>query len=428
MKTFSLHTTGCRLNQYETEAIGSKLESIGFQEVPYGSQSELTVINACTVTARADADARRAIRRARRSSPQGKVVVTGCFAQAMAEVVDAMPEVDLRVDSDHKDLIIEKIVGAFGYAMPGGIDVDAFSSPDFTISGFRQHTRAMVKIQDGCQETCSYCIIPKARGRERSRTPEAVLREVNALAAAGYKEVVLTGVHVGKYRHQEWRLVDLLQLLISSTHIERIRLSSLEPREFRAALVELIVSEPRICPHLHVPVQSGHDHTLRAMRRSYDTSFVRELFDTLSLGRRNLAIGTDVITGFPGETKEQFEHTEAFLRSLPLAYLHVFSYSDRPGTTACEMPGKLHSRVIKERTNRLRDLSDSLRTGYITRFVGKNLPVLVEQRRDRITGHLIGMTDNFIRVVLDGSDELMNEIIPVRIEKVDAGIATGKAA
>lgn len=428
MKTFSLHTTGCRLNQYETEAIGSKLESIGFQEVPYGSEAELTVINACTVTARADADARGAIRRARRSSPQGKVVVTGCFAQAMSEEVDAMAEVDLRVDSDHKDMLIKEIVGAFGYAIPGGIDVDNLSSTDFTVSGFRQHTRAMVKIQDGCQETCSYCIIPMARGRERSRSPEAILREVKTLVESGYKEVVLTGVHVGKYRYQEWRLVDLLQLIITESSVARIRLSSLEPREFRPALVEMILTEPRICPHLHIPIQSGHDHTLRAMRRSYNTSFVRELFETLSSGRDSLAIGTDVITGFPGETKEQFEQTEVFLKALPISYLHVFSYSDRPGTIACDMPGKLHSRTIKERTTRLRVLSDGRRNEFVKRFVGCVVPVLVEQRRDRQTGRLIGMTDHFIRVVLEGPDELMNEIVKVRIEEVNAGIASGKAA
>jgi threonylcarbamoyladenosine tRNA methylthiotransferase MtaB len=427
-QSFSLHSIGCRLNQYEVGALAAKLEALGFQEVAFGEPADLTVINTCTVTARADRDARNAIRRARRVSPAGKVVVTGCYAQAQPGEVEALPQVDLRVDNLDKDRLAARLVETFGYAVPFGVDFDRLNSPDFTVSSFDRHTRAMVKIQDGCQEACSYCIIPRARGRERSRSPESILAEVRALEQGGYKEVVLSGVHVGKYRHGTTRLVDLLRLILSHSRVAQIRLTSMEPREFRPALVDLLVSEPRLCPHLHVPLQSGQDDILRAMRRSYDTRFVATLFERLAAARGGLAIGTDVITGFPGERDLQFAATEAFLRSLPLAYLHVFSYSDRPGTEAARLPDKVSPEIIRHRTQRLRRLSRELRRAFLSRYIGKTVSVLIERRRDRQTGLLIGMSGNYMRVLTAGPDALQNEIVPVRIERLENDQAFGVAA
>jgi threonylcarbamoyladenosine tRNA methylthiotransferase MtaB len=427
-QSFSLHSIGCRLNQYEVAALAAKLESLGFQQVAFGEPADLTVINTCTVTGRADADARNAIRRARRLSPHAKIVVTGCYAQAQPDEVDALEQVDLRVDNLQKDRLLARLVETFGYAVPFGVDFDHLNSPDFAVSSFGRHTRAMVKIQDGCQEACSYCIIPRARGHERSRSPESILTEVNALAQNGYKEVVLSGVHVGKYRYGATRLVDLLQLILNRSPLAQIRLTSMEPREFRRDLVDLLVSESRLCAHLHIPVQAGQDDILRAMRRSYDTRFVTDLFERLVAARPDLAIGTDVITGFPGEREEQFAATEAFLRSLPVAYLHVFSYSDRPGTEAAGRTDKVSPETIRSRTQRLRELSRELRRAFVSRYIGKTVPVLIERRRDRQSGLLVGMSGNYMRVLTEGSDALQNEIVPVRIERLTDEMAHGVAA
>jgi len=425
---FSLHTSGCRLNQYEIEAIGAKLESLGFQEVPFDEPVDVAVINTCTVTGRADSDARNAIRRARRTSPGGRVVVTGCYASAQPEEIAALGAVDLVVDNTHKERVVEKMVEAFGYTLPGGIDFGRMNSESFELGGFRRHTRAMVKVQDGCQEACTYCIIPRARGHERSRSPQSILREVKLLESNGYKEVILTGVHVGKYRHDDWRLADLLRAILNETGVEQIRLTSMEPREFRPALVDLLLQETRCCAHLHIPLQSGHDTILRAMRRSYDTAYVQELFRTLVEGRPDLAIGTDIIAGFPGESEAQFDLTADFLKSQPLAYLHVFSYSDRPGTVASLLPHKVSSEVIKARTASLRELSRVKRMAYVSRFIHRTVPVLVEQHRDRRSGLLVGMSENYMRVLAEGPDCLMNTIVPMRIVKFENESAIAVAA
>jgi threonylcarbamoyladenosine tRNA methylthiotransferase MtaB len=419
-RTFSLHSIGCRLNHYEIERVGAQLESLGFQEVEFGQPADLAVINTCSVTSRADADGRRVLRQARRASPDGLVAATGCYASAFAREVEALGAVDLIVDNLEKDALVGRLVDLLGYDLPHATDLPVTPRP------FGRHTRAMVKIQDGCQEACSYCIIPRARGRERSRPALDIVREVEALAAAGYREVVLTGVHAGKYRHEGHRLSDLVSALLDRTTIEQIRLSSLEPREFRPALVDLL-SHPRVCPHLHVPIQSGHDAVLRRMRRSYDTSWVSALFEQLS-GRADLALGTDVMVGFPGETEAEFVATRRFLESLPLAYLHVFAWSPRPGTQAAALPGKVPEPVVRERSRELRDLGVRVRQRFYAGFVGRTLPVLVERRRDRTSGRLVGLTHNYLRVQTEGPDEWMNRILPLRIERLEGDCAVALAA
>jgi threonylcarbamoyladenosine tRNA methylthiotransferase MtaB len=426
--TFALATIGCRLNQYELEALGARLEALGFQEVAEGEPADVTVINTCSVTARADADGRKALRRARRQSPGGKIVVTGCFASAQPDELRVLGDVDLIVDNRDKDRLAERMVDAFGYAIPGGVDWEGLNSSRFALGRFRLHTRAMVKIQDGCQEACTYCIIPRARGHERSRAPEAVLDEVHALEAGGYREIVLTGVHAGKYRCGELRLAGLIQRILGATRIPQIRLSSLEPRELRPELIDLLATEPRLCPHLHIALQSGDDQVLRAMRRSYDSSYVMELFHTLAAQRPGLAIGTDVITGFPGESESAFERTVAFVRSLPLAYLHVFSYSDRPGTAAVTLPDKVPAPEIRRRTAVLRRLDQRLRERFIGRHIGRTIDVLIERRRDSATGRLVGMSGNFLRVQTEGPDLWMNEIVPLHITGSNGRYAKGEAA
>ena len=424
MQTFSLCTIGCRLNQYETEAAGAKLQALGFQEVAFGEPAELCIINTCSVTARADADARKALRRARRSAPQGRIVLTGCYASAFRAELEASGDADLLVDNRDKEQLVARLVEAFGCTLPPAAARNGTPRQRLV----RHHTRAMVKIQDGCQEACSYCIIPRARGRERSRPLQEVVAEVRTLEAAGYKEVVLTGVHAGKYRHEGHRLSDLLAALLRDTRVAQIRLSSLEPRELRPALVDLITHEPRVCPHLHIPLQSGHDGVLRRMRRSYDSAWVEGLFARLQAARADLALGTDVMAGFPGETEAQFQTTVAFLQNLPLAYLHVFSYSDRPGTEAERLGHKVPEDAVRARGRELRELGAQLRKRYYSKFVGRTLPVLVEQRRQAATGRLLGLTGNYLRVLTDGPDHWMNQIVHLKIERLEGDFALATAA
>jgi threonylcarbamoyladenosine tRNA methylthiotransferase MtaB len=425
MPTFSLCCMGCRLNQYETEVISGRLEALGLRAVPFGTTADITVVNTCTVTARADADARNLIRRARRASPAGKVIVTGCYAQAQPEAVEALGTVDLQLDNREKDRLVQRAVEAFGHLFRAANPVRHLA---FELDGFSRHTRAMVKIQDGCHEACTYCIIPRARGAERSRPPHEIRAEVRRLEVNGYKEVVLTGVHVGKYRWEDQRLAGLLRLILRTTDVPQIRLTSMEPREFHDDLLELLREKPRLCPHLHVPVQSGHDAVLGAMHRNYNTAWVSSLFERLAAARPELAIGTDVIAGFPGETDAQFEQSCDFIASLPLAYLHVFSYSDRPGTEASRMPGKIRSEVIKQRTHRLRALSRQLRRRFLRRYLGQIIPVLIERRRDRRTGWLVGMSGNYMRVLAQGPDALMNQIVPLRMIRLEDEQMVAEAA
>ena len=419
-RTFSLFTIGCRLNQYEIERVGSQLESLGFQEVPFGECADVSVINTCSVTSRADADARRVLRKARRSSPEGCVVATGCYASAFSEEVDRLGAVDLVVDNSEKDELVRRLVDTLGFDLPACADFTATRAQG-------RHTRAMVKIQDGCQEACSYCIIPRARGRERSRPLRDIVQEVQDLTRLGYREVVLTGVHAGKYRDGGFRLSDLLETLLAETAMENFRLSSLEPREFRPRLLDLFESSTRICPHLHVPIQSGSDEILRSMRRSYDTSWVRELFRRLT-SRRDLSLGTDIMVGFPGETHAHFLATFEFLESLPLAYLHVFAYSPRPETAAVLLPGRVPEAVVRERSAALRELSHNLRDRFYGAYVGRTLPVLVERRRDAATGRLVGLSHNYLRVHAEGPDQWMNTIQMLKIERVLGDCALAKAA
>jgi threonylcarbamoyladenosine tRNA methylthiotransferase MtaB len=409
----ALFTIGCKVNQYETEAIAEKLEALGFQRVDFRDIADVYVINTCTVTGESDRSSRQAIYRAKRRSPDAKIIVTGCYAQLDKEFLESLPGVSLVIKQQDKGKLpslIAQLMGQEGWFEE--IDNHFF---DFSVKGLAKHTRALVKIQDGCEKNCAYCVVPFARGKERSREVGQIISEINDLVNNGYKEVVLTGVHVGRYNRDGFGLAELTKRILKETKVERIRYSSIESKEFSDELIDLISKSDRICRHLHIPLQSGDDILLQKMKRDYTTEEYHELIEKINHTIPDVMIGADVIVGFPGETDEQFENTCRFIRSSHVNYLHVFSYSGRKGTVASSMPDKIDPQVIHRRSDILHDLGNEKWITYIYRFIGKKINVLIENRRDKKTGRLTGLSGNYIRVLLDGDDSLKNQIVPVRI-------------
>lgn len=409
----ALFTIGCKVNQYETEAIAEKLEALGFKLVDFRDKADIYVINTCTVTGESDRSSRQAIYRAKRISPDAKIIVTGCYAQLDKEFLESLPGVSLVVKQEDKGKLPYLINEMLGQKVRIEEADDLFFG--FNVKGLAKHTRALVKIQDGCEKNCAYCVVPLARGKERSRDVGQIIAEIDDLVDNGYKEVVLTGVHVGRYNRNDLCLAELSQRILEQTKVERIRYSSIESKEFSDELIDLISKSDRICRHLHIPLQSGDDIILQKMKRDYSTEEYRTLVEKISSSIPEVLIGADVIVGFPGETEEQFENTCEFIRSSSVNYLHVFSYSDRQGTEASALPGKIDPQVIHKRSEVLHDLGREKWHRYIDRFVGKKLSVLIENRRDRKTSRLTGLSDNYIRVLLDGDDWLKNKIVSVNI-------------
>ncbi len=409
----ALFTIGCKVNQYETEAIAEKLEAFGFERVDFKDQADVYVINTCTVTGESDRSSRQAIYRAERRSPHAKIIVTGCYAQLEKEFLQSLSGVSMVVKQEEKGELPSLIARLMGQgAGVKKIDDQFFG---FNVKGLAKHTRALVKIQDGCEKNCAYCVVPLARGKERSRDVGQIISEINDLVENGYKEVVLTGVHVGRYNRDGSDLVELSERILKETKIERMRYSSIDPKEFSDQLIDFVSKSDRICRHLHIPLQSGDDVILSKMKRDYSTEEYRELADKISDSIPEVLIGADVIVGFPGETDEQFENTRQFIRSSPINYLHVFSYSDRKRTEATSMPDKIPPQVIHKRSEILHSLGKEKWRRYVDRFIGKRLNVLIENRRDRKTDKLTGLSDNYIRIFLDGDDSLKNRFIPVNV-------------
>ena len=433
----ALFTVGCKLNQYETQAIAEELEECGFERVDFSAPAEIYVINTCTVTKESDYSSRQAIYRARRRSPQAKIIVTGCYAQLEKEFLEKLPGVSLVVKQDQKGELVNLIADLFGNhtikPKEKKMDDEFFG---FRVCKHAKHTRALVKIQDGCDKRCSYCLVPLARGREKNREVDSILAEIGCLVKNGYKEVVLTGVHIGRYNSAIGRsasggkdglnLVHLSDKILNQTKVQRLRLSSIDPKEFSDDLIDLISKSKRIARHLHIPLQSGDDYILSWMKRDYTTEEYRKLLEKIKRAIPEVMNGADVIVGFPGETDKQFENTCQFILSSPLSYLHVFSYSDRKGTIASQFPHKVPPQTIHKRSEILHDLGRKKWEEYLDRFIGKTLDVLIEQKRDKKTNKLSGLSGNYIRVLLDGEDSLMNKIIPVSILRREGNVLLGK--
>jgi threonylcarbamoyladenosine tRNA methylthiotransferase MtaB len=420
--TVAFETLGCKLNQYDTAEAQALLEAEGFRTVPFEDPAQVYVINTCTVTARADHSGRQAIRRAIARNPEAVVVVTGCYAQTNPDAVAGIPGVDVVLGTRERHALPELLAEARKRARPLVRVSDVFAPGALPVIPLRHfvpgYTRAFVKVQDGCQHRCSFCIVPYARGGSRSQPVDVVVDQVEELVGAGYAEVVLTGVDLGHYGWDlapRTTLAALARRLLAVRGLARLRLSSILPAYFTEELIELIVGERRICRHLHVPLQSGADRVLRAMRRPYTAGMYRALVERLAGAIPDLGLGADVITGFPEETDADFEATEALVDALPLTYLHVFSYSDRRGTEAARRPTpRVSPETIRRRTRRLRRLSATKNLAFRRAQLGRRHRVLVLEHREPETGRLLGLTDNYLEMAFPGSDALMRGFAEVR--------------
>ncbi|SNB44860.1 tRNA (N(6)-L-threonylcarbamoyladenosine(37)-C(2))-methylthiotransferase MtaB [Geobacter sp. DSM 9736] len=417
MQRVAITTLGCKTNQFESAGMGEILGKEGFVVVPFDEQADVYIINTCTVTARTDAESRRLIRRAQRKTPNARIVVTGCYAQVAPEELRALPGVDLILGNTEKKDIVSFLreAPAEGRVLVSDITGERHAAP-LALESFAEHTRAFLQVQNGCDAFCSYCIVPYARGRSRSVSTEEVLKGIASFAASGYQEVVLTGIHLSAYGldlEPPASLHGLLQEVERRQLVPRLRLGSLEPAEIGDELIDLVARSKVICPHIHIPLQSGADGVLHRMNRTYTARFFAELVGRLSAAVPGICIGLDMIAGFPGETEEEFLAGWSLVESLPIAYLHVFPYSLRPGTAAASMSGHLPPRVITERARRLRELSERKRDEYHACFVGKTIRVLVQSSDG--SGNLKGLSRHYVSVSFPGNRDTYNREVTVRI-------------
>jgi threonylcarbamoyladenosine tRNA methylthiotransferase MtaB len=427
-----LTTLGCKVNQCESAALAEDLQQRDYALVPFNSFADFYIINTCTVTAFSDFQTRQLIRRAHRSNPQAKIIVTGCYAQIAAADIKELEGVTLVVGNDQKSTIPELLQS--GITNTSSIFVqDIFQQKEFCSMPpyrFIGRTRAFLKIQDGCNSFCSYCIVPYARGNSRSMVPEKVLSAVANLASHDYKEIVLTGIHLGTYGHDlnpQTNLADLLQRIIEQADDIRIRLSSIEPREINDDLLHLFSKKDIICPHLHIPLQSGSNNILKLMKRDYDGAFYRKLIEKIDLTVDDIAIGVDVMVGFPSEGEDDFNSTLNLLQDLPVAYLHVFPYSERPQTAAQKIQPKVTAVVKKRRAAILRSLGAQKREKFTHRFLDKQLHVLVENTKDKKTGLMKGFSQNYLPVLIEKYDSsVLNKIVTVQAQDIRDGKLYGK--
>lgn len=403
-KRISLQTIGCRLNQYETEKMGAQLYPYGFRRAGKGEAADLYIINTCTVTHRADADNRALIRGIARKNPNAAIVVAGCYVDSDVQAVAEMDGVDVVLRNNEKS----DIASILPRRLPELFDREPDKGCTSQVAEFSNHNRAWLKVSDGCNQWCSFCIIPSVRGRLRNRPPGEIIDEVNGLVARGFYEVVLTGVHLGHYKNrksepQVKNLAALCLMILAETDIGRIRISSIEPQTVREDLIDVLAnSAGRMCSHLHMPLQSGSSRILRLMRRPYDQKTYIKRVKSVREALPEIIIGADVIVGFPGETEEDFDRTRNLCGSGLLDYLHVFSYSDRRGTTASALAGKQPPEVIRERNRILTRVSEGIKESAYRRQVDKTLEVIAEKKSIPDGGYT-AVAGNFVRVKLPAS-------------------------
>lgn len=432
--TVALRTLGCRLNQVESQEMGALLEGRGFRVVPPEERAQVYVINTCTVTGRADFSDRQLIRRITRENPEAFLVVTGCYAQTDPAAVAAIPGVDLVLGNQEKYRLPELLDSLVKRASPDVTVGDISAMRDVPVAPLARvsgRSRAFVKIQDGCQHRCAFCIVPAARGGSRSREPKVVLDQIRALAEAGHLDITLTGVDIGHYGwdlYPRTTLAALVRSLAGVAGLRWLRLSSVLPSYFTPDLIDAVTTLPVVAPHLHLPLQSGSDRVLRLMRRPYHTRMYRDLVDRLAGAIPGLGLGTDVIVGHPGETDDDFEATLHFVDSLPFSYLHVFAYSDRKGTEAARRPDHAPPAVIRERSRRLRRRGREKSLAFQRGLIGTRREAVVLEARDRQTGLLSGLTANYVEVLFEGPDTLGRRMVPLEITEVRADRAYGRLA
>lgn len=416
MRKISFETLGCRYNQYETAEMAYELKEAGFQVAGIDGTADVVVINTCTVTDKSDARCRAAIRKAKEANPKAQVVVAGCYAETNPDEIVKVSGVDLVLGNISKfsvaDLLDDLPSGdtkvIVGEKAPEILPV----RPVGRIAG---RTNAYLNIQTGCNETCAFCIVRIARGKNRSSNPDKIIEQIGRISNSGIREVVLSGVNLGDYgKNTPTSLAMLVRRMLDETALERIRFSSINPNTITDELIDLIASSNRVCRHLHIPLQSGSDKILKAMRRPYLSEDYLKLLDRLVSKIPDIGIGADVMVGFPGETEKDFERTYALLEYAPVMMLHVFAYSPRENTDAYTMSGRVDKKELKRRSKALKTLSAKKGGNFRARFVGKTLDTLIENSRGS-DGRLKGFSDNYLPVTLDGPDELRGAITPITI-------------
>ncbi len=431
-RTVAFHTLGCKVNQYDTESIWQLFQQDGFRQVDFDEPSDVYVINTCTVTHEGDRKSRQMIRRAVRLNPDAVVVVTGCYAQIAPGEVLGIDGVDLVIGNQFRGQMLALIQKVQQERTPYSAVQDILSQKEFEdldVPMFADRTRASLKIQDGCNHFCTFCIIPYARGLIRSRRPESVMHQARRLVAAGYHEIVLTGIHTGGYGEdlQDYTLANLLQELETIENLRRIRISSIEASEISDELIQVLTDSKKVCRHLHIPLQAGHSEVLRRMNRHYT---IEEYADKLMKVRRalpELAITSDVIVGFPGELDEYFETTVNFIRDQKFADLHVFPYSKRRGTPAAKFKDQVDEAVKHARVERLITLAGELSVAYAREWVGRTLEVIPEEVMD-IDGRslLVGHADNYMKIAFSGDGSVLGEVCDVRVQRAGSEVSFGQ--
>lgn len=423
----AFYTLGCKLNYSETSTIGNQFLEKGFNIVDFNEQADIYIINTCSVTENTDKECRYIVRKALRNNPDAFIAVTGCYAQLRPDEIVKIDGVDVVLGSNEKFKIFE-LIEDFGkkdlsciYVSPTEnlTDVNAAFSTDAD-----SRTRAFLKVQDGCDYKCSFCTIPLARGKSRSLAPEIVLTNFQKLIAEGYKETILTGVNVGDYgKAINTNLYKLLLLLVNEPGEFRLRISSIEPNLLSDEILELAAQSKKICNHFHIPLQSGSPKILKLMQRRYTSDFYKNLIDKVTLVIPDAGIGVDVIVGFPGETKQDFLDTYYFLKELPISYLHVFTYSERPDTKAITMEGEVEHSERKKRNNMLRILSEKKRNEFYNKMTGKTLEILFEHEEH--SGFMRGFASNYVRVQNKFNPNLINSFSRIQIDGIKSNLCTG---
>jgi threonylcarbamoyladenosine tRNA methylthiotransferase MtaB len=441
----SLHALGCKVNQYETRETAAALLRMGYQVVPFGQPADVCVVNTCSVTDQADVKSRAALRRARRSGGDPLVVATGCYADVAPAEVAAVPGVTAVVPNAEKPRLAEivdetvRLSGRLLFDLPEASPAQAFEPGQLIPllhagEGVLARTRAVVKIQDGCNHFCSFCIIPYARGRLRSRAAAEVLEEARQLAALGFRELVLTGICIGDYGDEKGQargerdpLALLLERLAEIPGIERLRLSSIDPADTSQDLLDTMARLPQACRHLHLSLQAGDEEVLRRMRRRYTAEAFRDLVRRVYAAMPDAGLTCDVIVGFPGETEAQFEETVRLCEETHFCKIHAFPYSPRSGTQAARWEDDVPHAEKQRRVRELVALSERLGLEFAQRYLGEEVTVLTEQRDPR-TGQLSGLTGNYLRVAFEGPDELRGRLVPVLVRSAGSDGCSGTRA
>lgn len=425
-------TLGCRVNVYESEAMIEKFIKDGYEITNFEEFSDVYVINTCTVTNMGDKKSRQMISRARRKNPEAIIAVVGCYSQIASDEISKIEGVDVVLGTRNKGDIVYYVNRAREEKKQFVEVSDVLRNKNFEeldIEEYQDKTRAFLKIQDGCNKFCSYCLIPFARGAVCSKDPEKLLKEVHELAQNGFKEIILSGVHTASYGvdlEGDWSLVKVLEEINKVEGIERIRIGSIDPTFFSEGVIEKITTLEKMCPHFHLSLQSGCDATLKRMNRHYTTEDYKTVVKNLRKYISDVSITTDIIAGFPGESERDFNETYKFLSEIKLSKMHIFKYSPRKGTKAAEMMLQVDGNIKEQRSEALITLAEKLENEFMNKFIGRTMNVLYEEESKDLNNHYVGYTPNYIKVITKSDENLQGKIVETRLKEVDKGYILGE--